>query len=249
VELKVEILPSLIDNYIYLVRYNSSVIVFDPGDAACVEHYLEENDCSLKAIVITHHHSDHIDGLLPLKEKFDPAVYAPQDGTVPKVDTIVKDGDTLKIGPLKLQVIHTPGHTKGHVVYYEQNKKWLFSGDTLFGAGCGKLFEGTAADMYSSFLRLGELDPSTQVYCGHEYTKTNLTFAHSLEPNNVLVAERLASVEKMQRTVPFELRNEFETNPYFRVDDGSLRTALDMTAASSTEVFAEIRKRKDSFKP
>ncbi len=244
-EIVIDILPALQDNYIYVIRYGKEAIVVDPGDSKVVEHYLEEKGLTLEAILITHHHEDHVSGLLPLKEKHDPEVFGPKDGLVAGIDTFVHDGDTLSIGPLHFTVIHTPGHTKGHVVYYEPKRKILFSGDTLFCGGCGRIFEGNATDMYGSFLKLGELDPLTDVYCGHEYTVKNLEFASQLDPSNSLVQARLGSMREKKCTMPFLLRDEFETNPYFRVDEDGLKNALNMSGESSTAVFAEIRRRKD----
>lgn len=247
-EIQVDILPSREDNYIYLIRHGSKAFVVDPGESAPVEAHLEKHNLTLTAILLTHHHDDHIAGVAELKKKHGCTVYAPKDGAIPDVDTIVSDGDEVKVEHCTFTVIHTPGHTMGHVVYYDPKHKVLFSGDTLFGGGCGKLFEGTPEDMYSSFLKLGELDPQTKVYCGHEYTKENLAFATSLEPNNPVIADRYEQVENMNCTIPLILKEEFQTNPYFRVDTSTLRTEMGMEGASSTEVFGEIRARKNNFK-
>ena len=245
------------DNWIYLYRHNQSdSFVVDPGDSSSVLSVMETHGLSLKTILITHHHWDHIAGTVELKRKTGCKVIGGDKRRIPAIDHVAEDGQILTIGNAKIQVIATPGHTRTGVCYYMQpsndNKNGrLWTGDTLFVGGCGRLLECDAQAMWESLLKLASLPDDTLVYCGHDYTLENYEFALSIEPDNRAVERRLHEVKQAQRqgrqTVPSNILQERTTNPFLRADAHELKTALKMPQAQAVEVFAELRRRKDAF--
>ena len=260
-------IPALGDNFIYLYQYNrSNALVVDPSDASLVLDTLKEHSLNLTTILTTHHHWDHTAGTIELKEKTGCKVIGPDKQRIPGIDCVVEDGKILTIGNIKIQVIATPGHTRTAVCYYVQpsndnNNGILWTGDTLFIGGCGRLLECNARSMWDSLLKLASLPDDTLVYCGHDYTVENYQFALSIEPDNQAVKQCLSEVRQAQRagrqTVPFRrvaatarqatMLRERTTNPFLRADTSELKTALDMPQAQAVEVFAELRRRKDFF--
>ena len=248
-------IPVLADNYIYLIHDEASgeTAVIDPALSQPVLDVLDEKGWRLTYVLNTHHHWDHVEGNLELKNKTACKVVAAQSDweRVPGIDQGVNDGDTIFLGEYKLQVIATPGHTSGHVVYYSADNKALFCGDTLFVMGCGRLFEGTAEQMYFSLQKLRVLPSSTLIYCAHEYTQANGKFALSVEPDNVPLQEKMREVVKLREaqlsTVPSTIRQERDTNPFFRVDSLSIQKSLGLLGESPEVVFKALRKRKDTF--
>jgi hydroxyacylglutathione hydrolase len=253
----VTIIPARCDNFIYLYRYNrSNAFVVDPGDSSPVLGILRERGLDLTTILVTHHHWDHIAGTVELKEKTGCKVIGPDKQRIPGIDCVVEDGQALAIGNVRIQVIATPGHTRMAVCYYMQpsneNKNGiLWTGDTLFIGGCGRLLECDARSMWDSLLKLASLPDDTLVFCGHDYTVENYQFALSIEPSNQAVKQCLSEVRQAQRkgrqTVPSTMSREKTTNPFLRADTSKLKTALNMTRAQAVEVFAELRRRKDFF--
>ena len=187
-EFEITTIKSLTDNYIWILRNNSDNLtaVIDPGESVSVNKTLKKNQWDLNQIINTHHHYDHTDGNSKLKEKWNAELVAPKQekNKIPNIDIEVKDGDLINLAGLKAKVIHTPGHTIGHVVYYLEKEKILFAGDTIFSLGCGRVFEGSMEDMYLSLKKIKNLDPKTLIYCGHEYTENNLKFAKEVEKEN-----------------------------------------------------------------
>jgi len=249
-------IPALGDNFIYLYRYNrSNALVVDPSDASLVLGTLKEHSLDLTTILVTHHHWDHTAGTAELKEKTGCKVTGPDKQRIPGIDSVVEDGEILTIGNTKIQVIATPGHTRTAVCYYVQpsnNKNGiLWTGDTLFIGGCGRLLECNARSMWDSLLKLASLPDDTLVYCGHDYTVENYQFALSIEPSNQAVKRCLSKVRQAQRagkqSVPSTMSRERTTNPFLRADTSELKTALNMPQAQAVEVFAELRRRKDFF--
>ncbi len=250
-------IPLLRDNYAYLVvceKTNEAAVV-DPSEAEPVLSQVEKEKVKLKAILNTHHHRDHTGGNAGLLERLSIKVYGHRSDKerIPGLTHPLDEGDEIVIGELKARVLFIPGHTKGHVAYLFENK--LFCGDTLFTAGCGRLFEGTTEQMHNSLSRLQQLPPDTLVYCGHEYTEKNLQFALTVEPNNKKVAERLQRVRRLRAqgisTVPSTMAEERETNPFLRWDSEEIRNNLrkkfpDMPA-DPVSVFARVRQLKDQF--
>lgn len=233
--------PVLEDNFVYLiVQEDSSAILVDAGEAEPVIQELEKRNLSLSAILITHHHSDHVAGLRELKQKF-PEVkiiaFVRDKKRIPSATDFVEDNEVIKISTLEIKVIHTPGHTLGHICYYLKNQNVIFTADTLFISGCGRLFEGTAEQMFESFRKLKELPNETLVYCGHEYTLSGLSFALSVELENSAIKEKLSwannQIEKNLPTVPTTIAEEKTYNPFLR--------------AKSAEEFAKLRSLKDRF--
>ena len=249
------ILPALTDNYIHLIRDPASgaVAVVDPAEAGPVIAALDARGWRLDAILVTHHHADHIGGTLELKARYGcPLVGAHADrARIPGIDVAVEHGYQYKLGNETISVIATPGHTSGHVSYYFTEMMALFCGDTLFSLGCGRLFEGSAAEMWASLGLLRALPGETQVYCAHEYTLANAGFAQTIEPGNPALAARIEEAQRQREqgrpTIPTSLATECATNPFLRADEPALAAALGMAGAPAVEIFAEIRRRKDRF--
>ncbi len=235
-------IPALSDNYIWLIHDPDSAetMVVDPAEAGGVERVLAQRGWSLTAIWNTHWHPDHTGGNAALKEHWNVPVIAPaaEAAKIPTADRLVAEGDTVMLGAHAATVLETPAHTAGHVTYHFADDGVVFTGDTLFAMGCGRLFEGTAAQMYANLQRLAALPPETSVYCAHEYTLSNARFAHAAEPGNKATADRLREVEGMrdrgEATVPTTIALERATNPFMR--------------AQSIEQFAERRASKDAFR-
>lgn len=226
--LDVKLLPIFNDNYVFvIVRSDSKAcVVVDPGDAQPVQDYLQKQNLILEAILLTHHHDDHIGGALELKEQWNIPVYAPLKNKtqIPFATNFLVEGDSLSLlgENLKLQVSELPGHTLGHIAFFEPHKKWLFSGDVLFGLGCGRLFEGTFAQGYESLQRIKTLPNETRVYCTHEYTESNLRFCKSLNLSNELsiYEEQLFKARNAGLpSVPLNLGIEKTVNPFISAEN------------------------------
>ncbi|MGA8165302.1 MAG: hydroxyacylglutathione hydrolase [Waddliaceae bacterium] len=245
------IIPALGDNYIYVIQQDNHAIVIDPGDAQPVLKALDKANLVATHILNTHHHLDHVGGNQRIKSLTGCAVIGPDDPRIPALDTPVREGEEFTIGQLTFQVIGVPGHTTTHLAFYVPEKQWVFSGDSLFTGGCGRIFEGTPAQMLSSLRKLMQLPGNTLIFCGHEYTLKNLQFAASLEPDNSDIRSRLERVSMLRQkgeiTVPEILATELKTNPFLRVDQPELKKALKMENTTDIEVFTAIRSMKDRF--
>lgn len=221
--MKIKILPVLSDNYTYIFDTGkNATAVVDPGESGPIISYLEKNDLQLHYILNTHHHADHTGGNLKLKEKYDCTIYGPMEdkNPIPELDHIVTDNDVIQLGDCEISVISTPGHTLGGVCYYSSACHALFSGDTLFSMGCGRLFEGNAEMLYHSLQKILRLPDETQIYCGHEYTLNGAKFCLSIEPHNneIIAREREAIQLRLEGkpTVPVLLSVEKKTNVFLR---------------------------------
>lgn len=256
--IRIDALPAFSDNYIWLLQDPAArrCAVVDPGDAAPVRQWLADHpDWQLSDILVTHHHYDHVKGIESLKSEFAAQVHGPAGEAIPGIDVRLRDGDRLEILGLHLQVIEVPGHTLGHIAFFDAHTPLLFSGDTLFAAGCGRLFEGTAAQMHASLQRLAALPAQTRVYCTHEYTLANLRFAAAVEPASSRIAERLAQVLALRSrdgcSLPSSLALELDTNPFLRCSEpaviASVRQPGEVEAPEAGEVFARLRRWKDDF--
>ncbi|MDH4133460.1 MAG: hydroxyacylglutathione hydrolase [Gammaproteobacteria bacterium] len=247
------------DNYIWLIRGNSRshAAIVDPGDAEPVLRELTNLGLTPAAILLTHHHGDHTGGVAGLLQRF-PAtpVYGPALEAIEGITHPLDDGDIVLLPSLELKfsVLHVPGHTRGHVAYCGHG--WLFCGDTLFSAGCGRLFEGTAEQMYQSLCRLAALPTDTLVYCAHEYTLPNLRFAQTVEPENADIPDYRNEVESLRArkipSVPSTLARELAVNPFLRSHVSTVRDSAERRAgkplADDTSVFREVRRWKDGFR-
>lgn len=249
--LRVLRLPALSDNYIYMIIREDRAAVVDPAVSKTVEALLNRYKLKLEYILCTHHHFDHTGGNQALNAVTGCKVLGPEDKRIPGLDRAVREGAKICFGNVEFDVLSVPGHTKTHVVYYSTDEGILFSGDCLFAAGCGRLFEGTPEEMWGSLRRLRSLPDGTKVFPGHEYTLENLKFAVSLEPENKAVQVRLESIRKLRKknipTVPSLISEERVSNPFFRADDPLLRKTLGMESNTEIEVFAAVRKMKDRY--
>ena len=225
----------------------------DAPEEAAVERAVRETGWQLTHIITTHHHLDHVEGHAALKQKYDCHIIAPAQEAqkIPMVDQTVREGDHFLFGGFKVEVIETPGHTLGQVNYHIPDAKVAFTGDALFALGCGRIFEGTPAQMWASMKKLKALPADTTIYCGHEYTLSNAEFAVSVDPDNAALLKRFEEIKALRAddkpTLPTTLALELETNPFLRVDDAALRAHLNMSDASDEAVFTEIRRLKDNF--
>jgi hydroxyacylglutathione hydrolase len=253
---EVTVISALGDNFIYLWRTSEhEVFAVDPSDASAVAPVLAECGMRLTAVLATHDHWDHVAGITELKKKTGCTVIG-GDRRISGIDRVVRDDDMLTVGGENVRVVATPGHTRTSLCYYmppsERNSSGiLWTGDTLFTGGCGRLFECDAKTMWKSLQKLACLPQETLVYCGHDYALENYEFALTIEPDNDAVRHRLGELKQAiscgGRTVPSTIGQEKLTNPFLRADTPELRTALKLPQAPAAEVFAELRHRKDRF--
>ena len=243
------------DNYIWALRRSGQVAIVDPGEAAPVLRFLEASGDRLCAILVTHRHGDHTGGIAELVARYPVPVFGPALEAAEVVTHPLRDGDHVTLPELDVDfaVLHVPGHTLGHVVYYRPGV--LFCGDTLFGAGCGRVFEGTLEQMHASLARLATLPPDTQIYCAHEYTQSCLRFAQMVEPDNAAITARSADVTRLRAadrpSVPSTLADELATNPFLRWHSPAVIAAaaarLGHLPVSDAETFAAIRIWRDNI--
>jgi hydroxyacylglutathione hydrolase len=243
------------DNYGVLLHdpATGATAAIDAPEAAPIEKALAETGWKLTDILVTHHHADHTDGIETLKAKYKCRVVAPaaEARKIPAVDETVREGDTVKVGNLAANVIETPGHTLGHIAYWFHADKLAFVGDTLFSIGCGRVIEGTMAQMWASLKKLRDLPDDTQIYCGHEYTAANIKFALSVDKDNPVLEARAAQVRQQiaerEPTIPTTIADEKLANPFLRADVADLTCDMGMAGKPAEQVFAEIRERKNKF--
>jgi hydroxyacylglutathione hydrolase len=238
------------DNYCYLIRSNNDAAVIDPADSDTVMKEVEKRNLNLQFILATHHHSDHTAGIPDLKRKTGALVYG-GDKRIKAIDKVFKDGESFLLGDNEIVVMAMPGHTRNQVAYYLPGCSMIFTGDTLFGAGCGRIFEGTADQLYNSLMKISGLPDDTLVYFGHEYTLENLEFAVMVDGDNQDVKDRLEEVRQLRKerkvTVPSTVIMEKATNPFLRVHTIGIRRYLGMADRSVVAVFEELRERKNRF--
>jgi hydroxyacylglutathione hydrolase len=253
--LEVHMFPCLSDNYGFLIHdhVNNLTATIDTPEVAAIEKALNENNWSLTHIINTHHHYDHAGGNLELKNKTGCTIIGPavDQLRIPGIDQCIKHEETFQFGEHKIKAFHTPGHTLGHMVYHFEDQSLAFVGDTLFAMGCGRLFEGTPEQMWSSLSIIKQWPDNTKLYCAHEYTQTNANFAIGIEPTNNELIDRKTLVDGLRLentpTVPTTVELEKKTNPFLRANQEQIKIALNMNESSDIAVFAEIRKRKDNF--
>lgn len=251
----VEIVPILFDNYAYLIHDPASgrTAAVDPAEPQPVLDRLKNKGWQLDWILNTHHHADHSGGNLALKAKTGAQVVgsAADAGRIPGIDQTVDEGDRFCVGGIELEVWLIPGHTSGHLAFWWREGEAVFTGDTLFTGGCGRVFEGTAEQMWTSLCRLRALPESTKIYCGHEYTKKNLEFALSLSPNHLGIRRRYETVcdqiQNEQPTVPEMMALEKQTNPFLLSDDASWQKETGAGTHDPVAVFQFLRDAKDRF--
>lgn len=264
------------DNYIWMLfaetasteaAKDQAVCVVDPGDAEPVIEYLEKHQLRLTDILITHYHHDHIGGVQTLKDRYQCLVYAPQRDDLPFTDVALVEGDTIELfaatssESLNFKVFEIPGHTLGHIAYYCAERQLLLCGDTLFRAGCGRMFEGTGPQFYRSLQKLAQLPEETRVYCTHEYTLANLAFASSMEPDNIKIKQLINECQGLRQqdraTLPSTIGSELATNPFLRCEEKQLVSQaakvsgikFEQLKGNPIETFVTIRRLKDNFKP
>ncbi len=253
--LEIVTVPCLQDNYAFLLHNpeTGATAVVDVPDERPIEVVLMERGWKLTDILITHHHADHIDGVDALREATGAKVTgaAADKHRLPRLDNQVAEGDHVEIGAVSGRVIDVPGHTVGHIAFHFPVADAVFTADSLMALGCGRLFEGTPPQMWSSLTKLAALPPETIVCSGHEYTESNARFALTIEPENAALISRAEKVRaaraKGQATVPSTLAEELATNPFLRASVPEVKALMSMSDASDAEVFAEIRRRKDRF--
>lgn len=253
-------LPAFTDNYIWMFHDERHAVVVDPGEAAPVVTALDERGLELIAILVTHHHADHVGGVDALRPRLTGSVYGPGRERMPQPCVPRVGGDAVELLGRRFDVIDVPGHTSGHIAYFQagdacDEAPTLFCGDTLFSGGCGRLFEGTPAQMYASLARLAALPGDTRVCCAHEYTLANLRFAHAVEPGNVALGEYTAWCQAQRGTgrptLPSSVAHERRINPFMRCGEPAVARSARAHGADSDEpgaVFAALRQWKNEFR-
>ena len=239
--MRVEVIPCLQDNYSYLIidKSNNSACVVDPSEAKPIINFVEKENINLKYILNTHHHFDHVGGNKNLKKKYNSVVIGYKDDAsrIPEIDILLEDNQIWKADNFEAKIMHIPGHTTGHICYHFFKEKLIFTGDTLFSLGCGKLFEGTYQDMFSSLKKIKKLSQDTKIYCGHEYTLQNSKFCIEYDPENTKLKNKITEIKKKLEnnlpTIPSTLKDENECNIFLRAKD--------------VESFSKLRDLKDIF--
>jgi hydroxyacylglutathione hydrolase len=253
--LSIHMFPCLADNYGYLLHDADSGLTaaVDTPDADEILAQLDDKGWRLTHVLNTHHHADHAGGNLALKRQTRCTIVGPRADAarIPGIDVAVGEGDVVEIGAHRANVFDTPGHTRGHIVYHFAEAHAAFVGDTLFALGCGRLFEGTPGQMWSSLAKILRWPDDTRIYCAHEYTQSNARFALTVEPQNRALRARADAVAKLRAagkpTVPSTLGEERATNPFLRAASAELRATIGLPAAGDVEVFAKTRALKDAF--
>ena len=253
--MRVEVIPCLQDNYSYLIRDRKTNIVgvIDPSEFSPVDLEIKKTYKKLDFVLNTHHHFDHVGGNEKLKEKYKSKIlgFELDKDRVPGIDIALKEKQNFKLGNTSFEVIFVPGHTKGHIAFYFKDEKIVFTGDTLFSLGCGRVFEGTYEQMFSSLNKLKNLPIDTKIYCGHEYTKKNLEFCLKYDLNNDYLRKKSnwinSKIESNSPTVPVSIDEEKKTNIFLRCNEPSIKNTLNLNNASEQEIFSKLRALKDSF--
>jgi len=253
--MKIEIIPCLNDNYSYLIHdeISNTVAIVDPSEFIPCDTIISKNYKKLDFILNTHHHYDHVGGNEELKKKYNSKVlgFENDKNRIPQIDTVLKDNQEFKIGTLNFTTIFIPGHTRGHVAFYFKKERVVFSGDTLFSLGCGRVFEGTYKQMFQSLNKLKNLPGETKVYCGHEYTFKNLEFCLKFNPNNDFLKKKKddikLSLKNKKPTIPSTIADEIKTNIFFRVNDPDVKKAINLENSPDIEIFTKLRDLKDNF--
>ena len=239
--MKIEIIKCLLDNYTYLIidENNKNACVVDPGESGPIINFLKNKDINLRYILNTHHHHDHIGGNLELKKKYGSKIVAFKDDNdrIPEIDIFVQDNQIWKADNFEAKIYHTPGHTNGHIIFHFFNEKKIFTGDTLFSLGCGRIFEGTFEQMFNSLSKIKKLPKETEIYCGHEYTLQNSNFCIKHDSKNSKLKDKIIKIkEKIAHglpTIPTNLGEEIECNLFLK--------------AQNIETFSKLRDLKDNF--
>lgn len=252
--MKVIPIPALRDNYIWLIQIENQVLCVDPGEAEPVLQYLEKNDLMLHAILLTHHHADHIGGV-PSLLSFYPniPIYGPSDNRIPFItEALTSERQTICVLGLTFTLLFIPGHTASHLCFYQKDNHWLFCGDTLFSAGCGRVFDGTMQHLFDSIQKLKALPNNTLIYCAHEYTGNNLRFAKMVEPHNLAISGYFEELvhKGSPCTLPSTIGKEKEINPFFRLDAPEILAYVrhrGLHDPDAFSVFSQLREDKDGF--
>ena len=252
--MKIEIIQCLNDNYSYLIfeKETNTVSIVDPSEFDACDKIIKKYK-KLDFILNTHHHRDHVDGNLTLKDKYNCKIlgFDLDKDRIPGIDILLRDKQKQNIGNLEFEIIFIPGHTKGHIAFYFRKEKIVFTGDTLFSLGCGRVFEGTHEEMFNSLNKMKDLPPETKIYCGHEYTSSNLNFCLEHDPKNTHLKDKKIDIEKKlnsnQPTIPSTIADEIKTNIFLRCDDPEIKQGLGLKDSSDVEVFSKLRDLKDSF--
>ena len=256
--MKITPIPAFKDNYLWLIEAEGHCYIIDPGDGGAVKKWLKKRHQSLSAILITHHHNDHIGGIEELLGDYAVPVYGPESPRIPQITHFLHEGQSLSLPGLPLTVMEIPGHTMDHIAYFVDingQDPLLFCGDTLFAGGCGRIFDGTPTLFHQSLIKIGQLPGNTRVFCAHEYTLANLRFAQAVEPDNSDLAHRIP-VEQQKRqlgqpTIPTTIAAELATNPFLRCQLESVKTSVEeyygAVTSSDLEVFTLLRQWKDHF--
>ena len=253
--LNIEIIPCLSDNYSYVIQDSDTnlVGVIDPSEFKKIDQVIEKRYEKLDYILNTHHHHDHVGGNEELKKKYKSKVigYISDKHRIPGLDISIKENEIFLLGNTSFKTLFTPGHTIGHVSFYSKKDKVLFTGDTIFSLGCGKLFEGTYKQMFDSIQKIKKLPKDTKIYCGHEYTKNNYKFCIKYDKNNTNLKKKLEWIElKIKQnlpTIPVTLEDELKQNIFLRCDNSSIKEILKLNNMCEQEIFKKLRDLKDSF--
>ncbi len=248
-------IPCLIDNYAYIIHDSNSKTlgVVDPSEANPIVSFLKKKNLKLDYIINTHHHFDHIGGNIELKKIYNAKIvgFIGDKHRIPGIDIALKDNDKWKFGNSTVKIFHIPGHTLGHVCYFFEKEKIVFTGDTLFSLGCGKIFEGSYEQMLSSLNKIKKLPKDTMIYCGHEYTYKNAEFCIKHDKNNIDLKKKFEKIKKLRSknlpTIPSSLEDELKSNIFLRCDKNDLKIKLNMQNQEDFKVFKKVRDLKDSF--
>ena len=253
--MNIEIITCLNDNYSYIIyeEKTNTVAIIDPSEFGPCDEVINKKYKKLDYILNTHHHYDHVGGNEKLKKKYGSTVlgFEGDKDRIPFVDKFLHDNQNFNIGNMSFLVIFIPGHTTGHVAFYTKNEKIIFTGDTLFSLGCGRVFEGTNEQMFNSLNKFKKLPPDTKIYCGHEYTKKNLEFCIKYEPNNKYLKKKKdwvnTKIKSGLPSIPVSLEEELKTNIFLRCNEQEVKIALNLNNSSEQEIFTKLRDLKDNF--